>query len=46
MTAAEFQQTRAAYARHSISELIALLSSTELPVRFFAEMALRDATST
>lgn len=46
MTAREFQQTRAAYARHSIPELIELLASDELHVRFFAEMALRDATST
>jgi hypothetical protein len=46
MTAAEFQRTRTRYARHSIPELIALLSSEELPVRFFAEMALRDATGT
>ena len=46
MTAAEFQQTRARYAQHTIPELIELLASDELPVRFFAEMALRDATST
>lgn len=46
MTAAEFQETRARYARHSIPELIELLASEKLPVRFFAEMALRDATST
>jgi hypothetical protein len=46
MTPKEFQQLRAAYARHSIPELIELLASEELRVRFFAEMALRDATST
>ena len=46
MTATEFKQTRAAYTPHSIPELIALLASAELQVRFFAEMALRDATST
>jgi hypothetical protein len=46
MTAAEFQQLRASYAQYSIPELIALLASVNLQVRFFAEMALRDATST
>jgi hypothetical protein len=46
MTPNEFQQLRAAYARHAIPELIELLASEELRVRFFAEMALRDATST
>ena len=37
---------RTAFARHTISELIELLASEELRVRFFAEMALRDATNT
>ena len=46
MTASEFQLARAAYAQHSIPELIELLASAELQVRFLAEMALRDATST
>jgi len=46
MKPSEFQQLRAAYARHSIPELIELLASKELRVRFFAELALRDATST
>lgn len=46
MTAKEFQQARAAYTQHSIPELIELLASAKLQVRFFAEMALRDATST
>lgn len=46
MTATEFQTQRAAYAQHSIPALIELLASEELPVRFFAEMALRDATGT
>ena len=46
MTAIEFQQLRAAYTQHTILELIELLSSEELQVCFFAEMALRDATST
>jgi hypothetical protein len=46
MTATEFKQARAAYTQHSIPELIELLTSAELQVRFFAEMALRDATST
>ena len=30
----------------SIEELIETLSSDDLPTRFFAEMCLRDATST
>lgn len=46
MTATEFKQTRAAYKQHTIPELIELLARDELQVRFFAEMALRDATST
>jgi hypothetical protein len=46
MTAKEFQLARADYTEHSIPELIELLTSAELQVRFFAEMALRDATST
>jgi hypothetical protein len=46
MTAEEFQQERAAYARLTIPELIELLMSETLRVRFLAEMALRDATST
>ena len=46
MTPNEFRQLRATYARHSIPELIELLAREELRVRFFAELALRDATST
>jgi hypothetical protein len=46
MNAAEFKRARAAYARHSIPELIELLASDQLTVRFLAEMALRDATGT
>jgi hypothetical protein len=46
MTNEEFKVARAAFARHSIPELIELLASAELRVRFFAEMALRDATNT
>lgn len=41
----EFQQLRAAYAQRMIPALIELLASAELHVRFLAEMALRDATS-
>lgn len=33
-------------ARKSIEELIKLLGSEDLQTRFFAEMCLRDATST
>jgi len=43
---AEFVERRKAFARNSISELIDLLSSDDLPTRFFAEMCLRDATGT
>ena len=46
MTREEFQQQRSAYAGRSIPALIELLKSDDLQVRFFAEMALRDATST
>lgn len=46
MTPFEFKNVRAAYARLTIPELIELLASDELRVRFLAEMALRDATNT
>jgi len=46
MKAEEFRQARQQYARQSIPELIELLSSDDLRVRFLAEMALRDATGT
>lgn len=42
----EFKTARAAYACLPIPQLIELLASDELPVRFLAEMTLRDATST
>lgn len=42
----EFKNERAAYARLTIPELIELLMSEKLRVRFLAEMALREATST
>lgn len=46
MTTSEFRQLRAIYAQRTIPELIELLLSAELRVRFCAEMALRDAAST
>jgi hypothetical protein len=46
MNSDEFKYERAAYARLTIPELIELLVSEKLRVRFLAEMALRDATST
>lgn len=46
MTGSEFKNERAAYTRLAIPELIELLASTELRVRFLAEMALRDAANT
>ena len=46
MNSYEFKAARAAFTRRSIPELIELLASDELHVRFFAEMALRDATNT
>jgi len=46
MKSEEFRQRREQYARRTIPELIELLSDRDLHVRFWAEMALRDATST
>jgi len=46
MISDEFKHERAAYCRFSIPELIELLANDKLRVRFLAEMALRDATST
>ena len=46
MTMMEFKDARTAYARLPIPMLIELLASDQLRVRFLAEMALRDATST
>ena len=37
---------RRAFAEKTIDELVELLSSEDLQTRFFAEMCLRDATST
>lgn len=42
----EFARKRREMAKNSIDELIELLASTDLQTRFFAEMCLRDATST
>jgi hypothetical protein len=46
MNRREFAERRREMAQHSIDELIDLLSSEDLQTRFFAEMCLRDATST
>lgn len=46
MTLEEFRTARAKYTHLAIPQLIELLSSENLRVRFLAEMALRDATST
>ena len=42
----EFTEKRVAMAENSIPELIDLLESDDLQIRFFAEMCLRDATNT
>ena len=42
----EFARKRRAMAENSIDELIDLLENKDLQTRFFAEMCLRDATST
>ncbi|MGI8883010.1 MAG: hypothetical protein ACR2IA_02040 [Pyrinomonadaceae bacterium] len=46
MNRKEFIQKRTTMAAKSIEELIETLSSDDLQIRFFAEMCLRDATST
>lgn len=46
MSRKEFAARRRETAQNSIDELIDLLASEDLPTRFFAEMFLRDATST
>jgi hypothetical protein len=46
MNRKEFAKKRREMARNSIDELIDLLASDDLQTRFFAEMCLRDATST
>lgn len=42
----EFAERRGEMSKKSIEELIELLRSEDLQTRFFAEMCLRDATST
>jgi hypothetical protein len=42
----EFSNRRKEFAQKSIEELLNLLSAEDLQTRFFAEMCLRDATST
>jgi hypothetical protein len=42
----EFAEARRKMAENSIDDLLDLLSSDDLQVRFLAEMCLRDATST
>ena len=42
----EFTEKRREMSEKSIEELIEILSSEDLQTRFFAEMCLRDATST
>ncbi|HEY0658159.1 MAG TPA: hypothetical protein VGD05_06780 [Pyrinomonadaceae bacterium] len=42
----DFIEKRGEMANKSIEELIETLSSDDLQTRFFAEMCLRDATST
>ena len=46
MTKAEFIKLRREFAAKPIEELLALLSSEDLHVRFLAEMCIRDATGT
>lgn len=46
MKKSEFADKRKSFARKSIGELVELLASEDLQARFFAEMCLRDATST
>lgn len=46
MNKPEFAQKRKEFASKTIDELLELLSSEDLQTRFFAEMCLRDATST
>lgn len=42
----EFAKRRREMSERSIEELIETLASDDLQTRFFAEMCLRDATST
>lgn len=46
MKVKEFAKKRREMAENSIDELIGLLANPDLQTRFFAEMCLRDATST
>ena len=46
MNQTQFRQAREEFEQCSIPELIELLASERLRVRFLAEMALRDATNT
>jgi hypothetical protein len=46
MKRTDFAGNRRAMSQKSIEELIELLRSEDLQTRFFAEMCLRDATST
>ena len=46
MEQAAYKEKRKEFSRRGISELLDLLSSDDLQTRFFAEMSLRDATST
>lgn len=46
MNRKEFAERRRAMSQKSIEEFIDLLESEDLQTRFFAEMCLRDATST
>lgn len=46
MNRKDFAEKRRAMAENSIDELIDLLESDELEIRFVAEMCLRDATNT
>ncbi|HMS42159.1 MAG TPA: hypothetical protein PKE69_18140 [Pyrinomonadaceae bacterium] len=42
----DFIKKRKEFGKKTIDELIELLASEDLQTRFFAEMCLRDATST
>jgi len=46
MNKTDFIEKRREMSQKSIEELIETLSSGDLQTRFFAEMCLRDATST
>ena len=46
MNRREFIEKRLEMSQKSIEELIETLTSDDLQTRFFAEMCLRDATST